>query len=414
MKRIILAFCVAVALLSLSCHSSGDKHNHEHEQEEGLENNHDHEQEHDHDHDHDHVEAAGTFHEPVAVSDTDHSDEILFTQAQAEAVGLTLETVTPGTFRQIIEASGQVLSSQGDEATLAATANGIVSFVNLSIAPGTAIRAGETVVTLSAANLPEGDPVAKLKIAYETARKEFQRAEALVKEQIISEKDFEQIRSRYETARTAYEAQESAHGAGGVNVTSPMGGYIKNLFVSQGDFVSVGQPIATVAQNRKLQLRAEVSGNNYKNLRSVESANFRMAYDDQLYKLSDLNGRLLSFGKSLVEQSHFIPVTFEFDNVGDILPGSFAEVYLLSVPQENVISVPLAAITEEQGLYFVYIQLHEDAYKKQEVTIGQNDGARVQILAGLKQGNKVVTKGVYQVKLAATSSVIPEGHSHAH
>ncbi|MDD3077401.1 MAG: efflux transporter periplasmic adaptor subunit, partial [Proteiniphilum sp.] len=72
------------------------------------------------------------------------------------------------------------------------------------------------------------------------------------------------------------------------------------------------------------------------------------------------------------------------------------------------------AITEEQGLYFVYIQLHEDAYKKQAVTMGQNDGERVQILAGLKQGDNVVVNGVYQVKLAATSSVIPEGHSHAH
>lgn len=392
MKKIILALYMAVALLLSSCHSHEDKHTHEQEHEHELESTHDHEMEHDH----------------------DHSDEILFTHAQAEAAGLALETVTPGTFRQVVKTSGQVLSSQGDEASLVATANGLVSFVNLSIAPGAAVRAGETVVTLSAAKLPEGDPVAKLKITYETARKEFQRAEELVKEQIISEKDFEQIRSRYETARSAYEAQESAHGAGGVNVTSPMGGYIKNLFVSQGDFVSVGQPIATVAQNRKLQLRAEVSGNNYKNLRSVESANFRMAYDDQLYKLSDLNGRLLSFGKSLGEQSQFIPVTFEFDNVGDILPGSFAEVYLLSTPLENAISVPLDAITEEQGLYFVYIQLHEDAYKKQAVTMGQNDGERVQILAGLKQGDNVVVKGVYQVKLAATSSVIPEGHSHAH
>jgi multidrug efflux pump subunit AcrA (membrane-fusion protein) len=30
----------------------------------------------------------------------------------------------------------------------------------------------------------------------------------------------------------------------------------------------------------------------------------------------------------------------------------------------------------------------------------------------VKAGDKVVTKGVYQVKLAAISSIMPEGHSH--
>ena len=61
---------------------------------------------------------------------------------------------------------------------------------------------------------------------------------------------------------------------------------------------------------------------------------------------------------------------------------------------------------------FVYLRLDEEGYKKQEVILGQNNGERVQILSGLKKGDEVVVKGVYQVKLAATSSVMPEGHSH--
>ena len=123
---------------------------------------------------------------------------------------------------------------------------------------------------------------------------------------------------------------------------------------------------------------------------------------------------MLSYGKTSGEQSFYIPVTFEFDNIGDIVPGAFAEVYLLLNAIENVISVPIVSVTEEQGLYFVYIQLDEEGYIKQEVTLGQNNGERAQVLSGLKKGDKVVVKGVYQVKLAATSSVIPEGHSHSH
>ncbi|NLU28235.1 MAG: efflux RND transporter periplasmic adaptor subunit [Bacteroidales bacterium] len=362
---------------------------------------------------HEHVDGDGHDHsKDVVETEGGHTDEIAFTKAQAEAVGLTVETVSPSTFHQVIKTSGQIQASQGDEATIVATSNGIVSFVNRSITEGTAVRSGEAIVTVSAKNLLEGDPAAKAKIAYETAQKEFARAEGLVKDNIISTKEYEQIRLRYETAKTAYEAQAANITASGVRVTSPIGGYIKNRLVSQGDYVSVGQPIATVSQNKRLQLRAEVSENYFKALKSIGSANFQTSYDNEVYKLSDLNGRLLSFGKASGGQSFYIPVTFEFDNIGDIIPGSFVSVYLLSNPQNDVISVPVKAVTEEQGLTFVYLQLDEEGYKKQEVTLGQSNGDRVQVLSGLKAGDKVVTKGVYQVKLAAVSSVMPEGHSH--
>lgn len=342
----------------------------------------------------------------------DHGDAIVFTKGQAEAAGVEIENTKPNAFNNIIKTGGQILSAQGDEVTLAATSNGIVSFGKSSVSEGAAVKQGESIVTISAKNLLDGDPTAKVKIAYETAAKEFKRAEGLVLDKIISTKEFEQIRMRYETAKSSYEAQASDITSGGVNVKAPIGGYIKNRLVNQGDYVSVGQPIATISQNKRLQLRAEVSEKQFNVLKSISSANFKMAYGDTVYKLSDLNGRLLSFGKTVSGQSFYIPVTFEFDNIGDIIPGSFTEVYLLASPRQNVISVPVSALTEEQGLYFVYLKVCDEEYKKQEVTIGQSNGDRIEILTGLKGGDKVVVKGVYQVKLAATSSVIPEGHSH--
>lgn len=339
------------------------------------------------------------------------ADEIMFSKEQAERIGLTTEAVSSGTFFQVVKTSGQILAAQGDEAVIVSTSNGIVSFRNPSVTEGSAVRAGEAIVTVSAGKLPEGDPAVKTRIVYEAAQKEFLRAEGLVKDLIISVKEYEQVKSRYETAKTAYEAQAAQFTAGGVNVTSPMNGYIKNRMVVQGEYVSVGQPIATVSQNKRLQLRAEVSENYYKTLKDISSANFRPAYDTTVYRLSDLNGRLLSFGKASGQQSFYIPVIFEFDNVGDIVPGSFAEVFLLASPLDNVISVPVSSVTEEQGLYFVYLQLAGEEYKKQEVTLGQNNGERVQILSGIKEGDKVVVKGAYQVKLAAVSPGV-SGHSH--
>ena len=95
------------------------------------------------------------------------------------------------------------------------------------------------------------------------------------------------------------------------------------------------------------------------------------------------------------------------------MPGSFAEVWLLTRPRENVLSVPVSALTEEQGLYFVYLKLDGSCYKKQEVKLGESDGIRTEIVSGLKPGDNVVTKGVYNVKLASASNIIP-AHTHNH
>ncbi|MDR2120853.1 MAG: efflux RND transporter periplasmic adaptor subunit [Tannerella sp.] len=404
MKKYIICLFVAVSLLAGGCRN---EKNHEHATEEAHEHmegdGHDHSG-----HDHDHEEKDGN------ETDGAHEDEIRFTVRQAEIAGLETRETVPGKFSRVIKTGGQVQSTQGDEITLAATSSGIVSFLNRSVADGAAVRAGEAIVAVSTKSLPDGDLSALARINYETEREAYQRAEALVKDDIISAKEFEQVRRRYETARTAYEAQAAHVTAQGVTVKSPVGGFITNRLVGQGEYVSVGQPLVTISQNKRLQLKAEVSGKYYRTLGDIRKAHFRTAYDDTLYKTEEMNGRLLSVGKSAGRSSFYVPVTFEFDNTGDILPGAFAEVYLLAESGDDVITVPLSAVTEEQGLYFVYLQLGEEIYRKQEVTLGQDDGERVHILSGLQAGDRVVVRGAYQVKLAAGAGAVPEGHSHSH
>lgn len=342
----------------------------------------------------------------------EHGDEIFFSKEQSEAVGLVVQSIKPELFHEVIRTSGQIQAAQGDEATVVATTNGIVSFPGQSVIEGSAVAKGGTIVTVSAKNLYEGDPVAKAKIAYETALKEFKRSEGLVKDKIISAKEFEQTRMRYENARTVYEAQAANVTVAGVKVTSPFSGYVKSRLVGEGEYVSVGQPVAVIAQNKRLQLRADVSENYFNALRKITNANFVVSYNNKVYKLSDLNGRLLSFGKASDKTSFYIPVIFEFDNRGDIIPGSYVEVFLLATPESDVISIPVSALTEEQGLYFVYLQIGEEEFLKREISVGAGDGEKVKVLSGLKQGDNVVIKGAYQVKLAANLSVVPEGHSH--
>ena len=337
-------------------------------------------------------------------------DEIILAPEKAKAAGVASMEIQPKAFRQVIKASGEVQSAQGNESTIVANVSGVVSFQR-SVTEGMQVGKGTALMSISASNLQDGDPAERARIAYESAKADFDRASRLVESQIVSQKEFNAIKEKYESAKLAYEALSKNQTKNGVSVTSPMGGYIKNLLVKEGDYVSVGQPLATVTQNNRLFLRADVSERYYKYLNGITSANFKTPYDNQVYELEALNGKLLSYGKSA--GSFYIPVTFSFDNKGDIMPGSFVEIYLLSKPMENTIALPIEALTEEQGLYFIYIQKCAESYRKQEVKLGASNGKEVEILSGVNPGDKVVVKGAYHVKLASASNALP-AHSHEH
>ena len=373
MKKFFIGGALLLFILG-SCNSHAG-HNHDHEAE-----GHDHEAEAPHGHDeHEHGnEPAG------------HSDEISLPAAKAKAAGVVAETVNPSPFRQVIPVCGQILAAQGMQ-----------------------VGKGNALVYLTGEHLQEGDPARKAEITYRAAKEEYERAAKLVDRQIVSQKEFNAIREAYENARIAYEALAPADGAKGTAVTAPMGGYLKNCLVKEGDYVSVGQPLMSITQNRRLQLKAEVSERYYAALKQVTSANFKTPYDNRVYELEQLKGRLLSYGKTSGDASFYLPVVFEFDNCGDMVPGSFVEVYLLGAPRTDAISLPWSAITEEQGLNFVYVQLDADCYRKQEVKLGASDGSRVEILSGLKGGEKVVVQGAIHVKLASASNAIP-AHTHQH
>ena len=409
MRTIIYAITIlAISLWGCKNQSSQDKHTHSATETHA---GHDHSHE-GHDHEHETAEEhAGHNHES---EETKHSDEIIFPKAQAAKTTFEVREIQPASFNQVVKTTGQVLAAPGDEAVIVATSNGVVSFSSNKLTEGTKVQKGQSLFQISSKNIAEGDYYTKVKATYEAAKANYDRAEALVKDKIISQKEFESTKLEFENAKTAYNAVSNNKTAKGVSVNAPINGHMKNILVKEGEYITVGQPLATVSQNQRLVLRAEVSQRYYNAMQSVKSANFKTPYDNKVYSLEDLNGRLLSFGKTSNENSFFIPVSFEFDNKGEVIPGSFVEVYLISAPIENTLSIPVSALTNEMGIHYVYVQIDEEGYRKQEVALGANNGKEVQIIKGLHPRDRVVTQGAYQVKMASASGAIPHGHSHEH
>lgn len=404
MKRLVLITGLCSMLLLWSC-NSGHRHETHHEQEmHAAEAAHGHGKEDPHDH--------GALHGHEETGAAGHSDEIVIAPEKAEAAGITAEKIVPSAFSGVIRTGGQVLPAKGDERTLVATADGIVSFSG-NYFEGAAVKEGQPMFSLISGTIQDGNRIGKAKVAYESAKAEYERASALVDSKIVSRKEYVKIKENYDNARLAYEALKPNADGTGVEVAAPFAGYVESIFVKDGDYVSMGTPLVCVTQNRRLVLQADVSQRYYDRVREIVSANFMTPSMKEAVSIASLGGRLLSVGRSSAESSYYIPVAFEFVNNGDIVPGSFAEVWLRTAERQGVLSLPVSAITEEQGLYFVYLKLDGSCYRKQEVMLGESDGIRVEIISGLKAGDNVVVKGAYNVRLASASNVIP-AHTHNH
>src|SRR5574344_725299 len=152
----------------------------------------------------------------------EHAGEIVFTEEQASIAGLTTEIVSVKPFAGVFKTSGKLQNKQNKECVIVSASAGVVPVGSLGVTDGCKVQAGDLIVNISAKNLQEGDPAIKLKIVFETAQNEYDRAKLLIKEQIISDKDFEQVRLRYETTKAAYLGQAENMVADGIKVVSPI------------------------------------------------------------------------------------------------------------------------------------------------------------------------------------------------
>lgn len=426
-KLFVLAAMCAFALTSCHNHSGHSHAEHDHEHDHVHEHAHEAHAEHVHDHDHSHDHSA---HEHESHSHEDHSHEghsheahaehaehahgeIVLSPEQAAAAGVKTQQIVAGPFATAIRTSGKITADSGTEMVMVARTSGILSWNGRTPSLGQYVSKGKSIGSVSAESMTGGDAATSYRIAYEAALNKYERAKALREQQIISENQFIEAEAQYKSALNAYQATVSQDAKGGASLDAPMSGYISELFKREGEYVAAGEAIATLNSIASVRLVADLP-ERYIGLRNrISSANFRLSYSEETFNTSDLNGRMIGVGTSVSDNSAYLPVTFEMNNAGSqMVPGSYAEVWLITEERQNVLSVPESALTEEQGQFFIYQKLDAECYKKLPVKLGERNGKNVEILSGLHGGEEIVTEGAFQVKISA-ASVIP-GHTHNH
>jgi multidrug efflux pump subunit AcrA (membrane-fusion protein) len=90
-----------------------------------------------------------------------------------------------------------------------------------------------------------------------------------------------------------------------------------------------------------------------------------------------------------------------------------AEMAIATVEHAAPVTIPTEALVIDQGMPTVYVMLEGELLQKRDLELGVKDGNAVEILRGLKPGERVATRGAHLVKLAALSpAAFGPGHAH--
>ena len=228
------------------------------------------------------------------------SGDISYLKEQAWKVEFANQPVKKQPFNNVIKTSGQLISAPGDEVIVTAKASGVVKF-SASALIGSKVNSGNSLFSITGGDMTQGNIdaiVTEARANYLKAKGDYERSKSLAADQIISQREFQQVKLQYDNARTAYNTVANNYSSKGLNVISPMSGFVKNVLVAEGQFVAAGAPLATVSKNMNLLLQANVSQGDFGKLSSIFSANFKAGNDDKVYSTEELNGNILSYGKS--------------------------------------------------------------------------------------------------------------------
>jgi RND family efflux transporter MFP subunit len=304
----------------------------------------------------------------------------------------------------------------GEKKNIVSTTHGRVQFVDPQLVQGIEVDQGQLLFTISSEEFAENNVrlrYAETRNKLEESRSVYLRHSRLFRSEAISERQYQASRATYTEDSLNFYNLQAFISEDGIRITAPASGSIHDLHVSDGMYVTEGSVLAVLSPDRNLLLRTDLPQQYFHLSQAVYTANFRPAYSTEMLSVGEMGGRLLAVGHSVKENDHYLPVSFFLENDGRLLEGAFAEVYLITEEKDQVLSVPVTALGEEQGGHYVFVQVSGESYSKRRVKTGPGDGNRVEITSGLSEGERVVTRGVMLIKAASMETAeIARGHSH--
>jgi membrane fusion protein, heavy metal efflux system len=353
---------------------------------------------------------------------------ISFLKEQQWSLEFGTALVREQSVRESIRVPARLEARPGGAADVAAPIAGRLTRV-LDVALGTPVVRGQELARLLPPPAVPGDlpqlqrarSEAQSALAFATRDRE--RAERLTTAGAAPGKRLDEARSAEDQARarlTAAEAslaQYNVARTGGATesdglfvVRAPVSGVISQRDAATGANVAAGTILFRVVDAAQVHVVGQVPETEAARARLVSAAEMEVpAHEGRVPA-----GRLASVGKVLDPQARTLPITFAFDNRALGLPvGQAVFLHLLMHTTAPRPVVPAAAVVDDAGRPIVFVQREGETFERRAVTLGPRAGDLIQIVEGVKPGDRVVTKGAYLVRLASLSTSVP-AHGHVH
>jgi len=301
--------------------------------------------------------------------------------------------------------------------------------------PGDRVAAGQTLALLQLAfseataklGETEGD-IARARFAVAQAKRDHERALGLFESKVETRRNVELAQLALNSAEAqliALLATQTSYRTGGSNTAglpfvelkSPIAGVIISTeSVALGQHVSAERAVFTVLDAAVVSIEARVPESDAARLGGATNALVELPgrKGGFLSLTGEGGGRLVFVSPQVDAATRTVSLFYEVPNVGGRFRiGEHLTAFIESSRVEEAVAIPDSAIVEEGGQPIAFVQVSGETFEKRELTLGLRDGGFVQVLRGVKEGERIVTRGAMAVRLASVSSVIP-AHGHAH
>ncbi len=350
----------------------------------------------------------------IPVISEESAGGIAFLKEQQWIIDFQTETVEIRPVRKSIKAVGKVLPRQSLYAEITSPVDGILRVEDnqAMVIPGSIVSKGQILATLSP-TLGAVNSWIDLKLDFELAQTEYERALRLKEKKAISNREFEGIKHNFLIQKAGYEAYAKPGHSDLFQLQAPISGMVTEIIVSLGQKVIAGQKLMTIIDPSIVWLRADIFEKDYYQLDNLNGASLTLPGLESAIIVEGKNFRLLSLGTTMDSDSRTIPVLLEIDNSNHLLIiGQTVQVDLYTTKSELSLAVPKSALFDDDANQVIFVQMAGETFAKRIVKTGHQENELVSILSGVRKGERVVTRGGYLVKLASTSAAV--GHPHAH
>jgi cobalt-zinc-cadmium efflux system membrane fusion protein len=393
------------------------------------------------DHSHDHGDGTDDAHK---VTDDPNEKEVHLNQAQFKNAGINIGWFEMKNLSDVVNANGYTKLDPQDEADVSMPISGTIKSIN--VIEGNYIKKGQILAKMSSleynkmlqeeAQMKERLALVKSELPY--LKLEFERQEALAKDNINARKVFEKVSSDLKKSETkisslntqltivnqAIDMVSSAKGST-ISIRAPISGYVTHVDAKIGTIVQPENSIFTIGDNSKMHVDLLIYEKDLSKVKVGQIVRFILTNQSN----QEIQGKIYNIGKSFANDTKSVAVHAEIEeNNANLIPGMYINA-LIDIGVNKVQTLPEDAIIMAEGRKFIFIQLEHVEHTEMEAEDHDEDEiefARIEVITGASQlghvevrplaeipkGGKIVTHGAYYLQSHLQKSEGGGGHSH--